>query len=309
MDNSNQIEVDAYLNYIQHIRRLSDHTIISYQHDLKRYSEFLAERDIHIYSVTAMDARRFLANLIHEGKIKNPTMNRILSTLRGFYRYALQKNRCSVNPFSRIEGSPRYRRLPNVLSQAEVKRILEFPIISFMELRNSVMFHLFYATGCRLSELLDANIEDLDLQQERMLVRGKGNKQRYVFIDPSTRILVQRYLNERTQFLEQFSTAEGKHTHALLLGKRGKRLSPSSVHSIFERYRLKLGLHSRLTPHMLRHSFATHLLDNDSGIRIVQQLLGHASISTTQIYTHVSHERIRTVYEQCHPHGRKKNGN
>ncbi|HLW21691.1 MAG TPA: tyrosine-type recombinase/integrase [Sphaerochaetaceae bacterium] len=309
MEATNSVQVESYLGYIQDIRRLSEFTVICYRHDLTQFLSFLQKRDLDIFEVTAMDARRFIAELLGNRNMKSPTVNRMLSTLRGFYRYAMRQGAISMNPFSRIEGSPRYRRLPSVLSRRQIVSILSVPVSTFTDLRNSVMFHLFYATGCRLSELLNANVEDLELDQERMLVRGKGNRQRYVFINVPTRALVVRYLEQRQQFLLEKGTSGEEDSHALLVGNRGRRLSASSVHSIFEKYRLKLGLQTRFTPHMLRHSFATHMLDNESGIRIVQQLLGHASISTTQIYTHVSQERLRAVYEKSHPHGRKKHGN
>ncbi len=305
---TNRAVVESYLLYLKEIRRLSELTVTSYRHDLKLYLDFLALRAIDIHEVTSHDARHYSARIIQEKKYSITSVNRMLSTLRGLYRFQIKQGNCTINPFARIEGNTRYRRLPQVLSRNDMVRILSIPVITFDDLRNSVMFHLFYSTGCRLSELLSADIEDLDIQQERLLVKGKGNRERYVFLNPSTIILLQRYLKQRSEFLLSLKDSEKSDSGAILIGKRGKRLSASSVHSIFGQYRLKLGLHARFTPHMIRHSFATHLLDNDSGIRIVQELLGHASISTTQIYTHISHGRLRSVYEKSHPHGRKNDG-
>lgn len=305
---SNASEVESYLRYLKDIRRLSDLTIISYGHDLQLFLRFLQERNLSVHELTPMDARHYSAHIISEKNYKTPSVNRMLSTLRGLYRHLIKQGRCRVNPFARIEGKTRYRRLPEVLTRQDIVKILSVPIGSFAELRNSTMFHLFYSTGCRLSELLSADIGDVDFAQERMLVKGKGNRQRYVFLNPGTITLLKRYLEQREKFLNESKSVSDVDRHAILVGMQGKRLSASSVHSIFERYRLMLALRSRFTPHMFRHSFATHLLDNDSGIRIVQELLGHASISTTQIYTHVSHERLRSVYEQSHPHGRKRDG-
>lgn len=308
LQESNNSEIEFYLLYLKEIRRLSELTIRSYRHDLVLYLDFLAQRAIPIGEATANDARHYSAKIIREKNYSVPSVNRMLSTLRSMYRYLLKQGLCTINPFGRIEGSTRYRRLPEILSRQDISRILSAPIQSFSDLRNSVMFHLFYSTGCRLSELLSANIEDLDIGQERMLVKGKGNRQRFVFLNPSTIILLQHYLEQREAFLLEKGFTVDLDSPAILVGMQGKRLSASSVHSIFEKYRLKLSLRSRFTPHMFRHSFATHMLDNDSGIRIVQELLGHASISTTQIYTHVSHERLRSVYEKSHPHGRNKDG-
>lgn len=297
---------EHYLSYLSEVRHLSPLTVASYGHDLTGYLAFLAERQIGVLEATTMDARRYTATLMREARYGATTINRKLSTLRGLYRYLQKQGTCTTNPFGRIEGNPRHRRLPDVLGRSEVVRILSVPVQDFRDLRDSVMFHLFYATGCRLAELLAANVGDLELKDERMLVRGKGNRQRYVFLNPATVALVGHYLPQRQAYQLEAGITEGPDTHALLIGKGGKRLSASSVHSIFEKYRKLLGLGTRFTPHMLRHSFATHMLDNDSGIRIVQELLGHASISTTQIYTHVTQQRLRSVYEHSHPHGRKE---
>lgn len=298
-----------YLAYLKEVRKVSPYTIVSYAHDLELFSQFIAQRGLTVKDVTPLDARRFSAYILRDKGYKPATVNRMLSTLRGFYTYAVRYEICISNPFLRIAGNPRYRRLPEVLSREDVQRILAFPFQDFLGLRDSVMMHLFYATGCRLAELLAANIGDLELNDERLLVHGKGNRQRYVFLNPSTKTLLEVYLPQRQEYQRGQGIAEGPDTVALLIGSQGKRLSASSVHSIFTRYRIQLGLRTRFTPHMLRHSFATHMLDNESGIRLVQELLGHASISTTQIYTHVTNARLRAVYERSHPHGRKeKNG-
>lgn len=298
--------VEQYLAYLLKVRHLSDRTVISYETDLIAYLSFLEERSIHLLEVTVLDARRYVATVMGDGRFSTASVNRKLSSLRGLYRYLQRTGQCVTNPFGRIEGTRRYRRLPQVIGREEIKSILSVPIHDFLSLRDSVLFHLFYSTGCRLSELVMADVEDLEIPDERLIVHGKGNRQRYVFLNPATVLLLERYLAEKPQFQLEKGILEGPDSHALLVGTRGKRLSASSVHSIFDKYRKLLGLGGRFTPHMIRHSFATHMLDNDSGIRIVQELLGHASISTTQIYTHVTRQRLQSVYEHSHPHGRKE---
>ncbi|NLA92269.1 MAG: tyrosine-type recombinase/integrase [Spirochaetales bacterium] len=293
--------INNYLEYLKGVRHLSSHTLTAYREDLSLFAQFLKERETAIDQVSYLDARRFAAFLIREKGFKPTSVNRKLSTLRGFYRYALNQKIVEFNPFARISGTPRYRRLPEVLSRQEVKQVLAYPYNDFLGLRDSLIMHLFYSTGCRMSELLGANLEHLELSDERLLVVGKGNKERYVFINPATKALLLEYLPQRDEWVVK----NGQKTRALLIGARGKRLSPSSLHSIFERYQHRLGLLKNFTPHTLRHSFATHMLDRDSGIRVVQELLGHASISTTQLYTHVSSARLKAVYEKTHPHGRK----
>ncbi len=294
--------INNYLEYLEGVRHLSGNTITAYREDLDIFTLFLKEREVAIDQVTYLDARRFAAYLLRERGFKPNTVNRKLSTLRGFYRYAVQQSVVEFNPFSRISGTPRYRRLPEVLSRQEVKQVLAHPYNDFLGLRDSLIMNLFYSTGCRRSELLNANLEDLELADERLKVVGKGDKERYVFINPATKALLSDYLPQR----EGWITNKGEKTGALLVGSRGKRLSPASLQCIFDRYRQELGLLKNFTPHTLRHSFATHMLDRDSGIRVVQELLGHASISTTQIYTHVSSARLKAVYEKTHPHGRKE---
>lgn len=299
----NQAHIESYLAYLKEVRHLSEHTLTAYRNDLKRLNDFLTERSLSLLDTTHADARRFTGRLLQK-KYAPATVNRTLAAIRGFYRYAYRTGLCSVNPFDRIEGTSRRRRLPEVLSRREVMEILSVPPTDFLSLRNSVMFHLFYATGCRLSELLAVDIGDVDVAEERILVLGKGSRQRFVFLNPSAKALLLRYLPLRRQWQTEHGVTEEPDSRALLIDTRGKRLSASSVHSIFDTYRIKLGLGKRFTPHVLRHSFATHMLNNGSDIRLVQELLGHASISTTQIYTHVSNERLRAVYEHSHPHGR-----
>lgn len=301
-EREDDVIVDTYLEYLAEVRHLSEHTVISYRKDLEDYLRFLGERKVLLRAVTQSDARRYVAYLMRDRHFNPVTVNRKLSCLRRFHHHVLVRGMCAVNPFERIEGTTRYRRLPEVIDRETIIRLLSVEITDFTSLRDSMMFHLFYSTGCRLSELLDADVGDLETSGERLLVRGKGNRQRYVFINPPTMRLLGRYLAQRRDELAGL----GKESRALLIGSRGNRLSASSVHSIFEKYHKLLGIAGRFTPHMMRHSFATHMLDNDSGIRIVQELLGHASISTTQIYTHVTQRRLRSVYEKSHPHGRKE---
>lgn len=297
---TNEQEIASYLSYITQVRHLSQHTQIAYRKDLERFADFCNERSLHVFLVTQEDARRYVGQLL---KLKRApaTINRNLSAIKSFYRHAYRTGACTAQPFDRITTSTRARRLPDVLSREEIVRLLSLPFTDFPSLRNMMMFHLFYSTGCRLSELLGINLGDIDRGQQRILIRGKGNRQRYVFINPPTMVLLEHYLVQR----DEWQLSQGKSDEqALLVNMHGERLSASSVHSIFTTYRIQAGIRKRFTPHVIRHSFATHLLDNDSNIRIVQELLGHASISTTQIYTHVSSERLRKVYRDSHPHGR-----
>ena len=297
----NREAVDQYLDYIASVRLLSSKTVRSYENDLRKLELFLNERSIPIYEITHEDARRFAASLM-TGAYKETSINRFLAAARGFYRHAYIMEKCTYDPFEQISSQKRGRRLPSVLTLEEVRSVINQIPTDFISLRDILMFNIFYCTGCRLSELLDIRTDTIEYDQKRILVHGKGDKDRYVFLTETVVTMIHRYLEQRSSFYG-YSIASSK---LLFINHFGKRLSPSSVHSIFRKYQLKLGINKRFTPHVFRHSFATHMLDNDSGIRVVQELLGHASISTTQIYSHVSNERLKRVYESCHPHGRKK---
>lgn len=298
--------VEKYLEYLKEIRNLSDHTLIAYKTDLKKFENYCLINNLNIIEVNKAESRRYVATLIRDEKLSNSSINRTLSTLRNFYLYLNKYNITNTNPFSKIESRSRTRRLPQVLSVKDVEKLLSFVPTDFKELRDLVMFNLFYSTGARMSELLGANVTNLELKDERLLVKGKGSYYRYLFLNPSTIELLNTYLEQKQNYQLGKAIKDKNELEAILIGINGKRLSPSSCHSIFEKYRKKLGIGLHFTPHMLRHSFATHLLDNDAGIRVVQKLLGHQSISTTQIYTHVSRQRLREVYESSHPHGRKE---
>ncbi|MHC1693238.1 MAG: tyrosine-type recombinase/integrase [Sphaerochaetaceae bacterium] len=301
----NRREIDDYLQYIKSVRLLSERTVTAYACDLAKLGTFLKERDMGVYEVVFEDARRFSAFLL--GHYHAPaSINRTLAAVRNFYLHAFRTGHCASNPFSRINGTPRGRRLPSVLSKEEVQLVIGQPYVDFPAFRDIMMFNLFYSTGCRLSELLAIGLQDIDRPEMRILVHGKGSRERYVFLTPKTARMLDGYLPQREAWQLAHGVKNPSDRQALMLNLHGKRLSASSVHSIFRKYQLKLGIQKRFTPHVFRHSFATHMLDNDSGIRIVQELLGHASISTTQIYSHVSNERLRRVYERSHPHGRKE---
>lgn len=288
------------MQYLQEVRGLSLATITAYGTDLHEYADFLQQDNVELTAVDRHLASRYVAQLMRGFSYVAPTINRKLSSLRGLYRYLVKRGKIEADPFATIQSTSRYRRLPRLVDKETILRVLSLPIVDFYSLRDVTIFHLFYSSGCRLAELLSINIKDVDLQSMRILVVGKGNKERYLFLTPATTTLLERYIAQRMLL--------NHTTDALFVGKQGKRLSASSLHSIFEKARVTLALEGQFTPHMLRHSFATHLLDNDAGIRLVQQLLGHSSIATTQIYTHVTQKRLRAVYEQSHPHGRKNDG-
>lgn len=299
---ANRALIDEFLTYLKSVQGYSDRTVVSYAHDLGRLDEFMSKRGIRVEDMAFEDARSFAAGLYDEG-LSPATINRILSANRSFFHNLCENGVTAVQPFKRVKGAKKRQRIPTVLTTDEVQMILNCPTDDYKSLMEVTMFNVFYSTGCRLSEVLGMKLSDMDLDARRVVVTGKGSKQRFVFLTPRTVELLREYLVQRDAVLERNGIVG---EDVLLVNQKGRRLPVSTVHSIFDRYGALLGLSKRFTPHVFRHSFATHLLDNDSDIRIVQVLLGHESIGTTQIYTHVSGKRLEEVYRSKHPHGRKE---
>ena len=298
----NRVYIDSFLSYLKDVRGYSEKTVISYGHDLGRLDSFLVSHDLAVEEMAFEDAREFTSEL-YEQELSHSTINRILSANRSFFHSLLEDGKVSSDPFKRVSGAKNTRKIPTVLASQEIERILSCPTDDYTSLMEVTMFHLFCSTGCRLSEIMGMKISDIDFGTRRVSVIGKGNKQRYVFLTKRALAMLESYLPEREKVLRNTGTEDNG---IVLINVKGKQLPLSTVHSIFDKYRLKLGLTKKFTPHVFRHSFATNLMDNDTDIRVVQVLLGHESIGTTQIYTHVTGKRLEEVYRNSHPHGRKE---
>ena len=296
----NRAYIDSFLQYLKDVQGYSEKTVISYAHDLKRLDDFLVSHDLSVTEMVYEDARAFVADL-YDQDLSPASINRILSGNRMFFRSLLENSVVKVDPFKRVSGAKNTRKIPTVLAREEIEKILSCPTDDYTSLMEVTMFNLFYSTGCRLSEVLGMKISDIDFDTRRVIVTGKGNKQRYVFLTKRAVDILREYLEQRQEVINRFKIVDDG---TVLINNKGKKLPLSTVHSIFDKYRLRLGLTKKFTPHVFRHSFATHLIDNDSDIRVVQVLLGHESIGTTQIYTHVTGKRLEEVYRNSHPHGR-----
>ena len=296
----NRVYIDEFLTYLKDVQGYSEKTVVSYAHDLRRLDDFLVSHDLSVTEMVYEDARAFTSDLYDE-ELSHATINRILSANRTFFHSLLENGYITIDPFKRVSSAKNTRKIPTVLTEEEIEMILSCPTDDYTSLMEVTMFNLFYSTGCRLSEILGMKIQDMDIRNRRISVIGKGNKQRYVFLTMRAVEMLDVYLPQRAEVLERTKT---KDDGTVLINIKGKQLPLSTVHSIFDKYSERLGLSKKFTPHVFRHSFATHLLDNDSDIRVVQVLLGHESIGTTQIYTHVTSKRLEEVYRKSHPHGR-----
>jgi integrase/recombinase XerD len=293
--------IHVFLSYVRVEKGLAHNTVLAYGRDLKRFSAFLAKREkTKIEQVNREDIVDFLSSLYKE-KLDSRSVARYLVSLRSFFKFAMIEELVKVDPTENLE-SPKIRQgLPTYLRVDEVDRVLAAPDTSTpVGLRDRAMLEVLYSSGLRVSELLNLRISDVDTRIGCVRCVGKGNKERLVPIGRKAITAVEQYLTDsRPQFVRPSSPPP--HHQVLFLTRRGRKLSRITIWKMMHEYGVKLGLRGRLTPHKLRHSFATHLLERGADLRSVQLMLGHADISTTQIYTHVVEERLKQVYKAHHP--------
>jgi integrase/recombinase XerD len=293
--------IHAFLNYMRVERGLAQNTILAYGRDLKRFAEFLRKRQkLRMEDVNREDVVDFLSSLYKE-KLDSRSVARYLVSLRGLYKFAMMEEMVSADPTENLE-SPKIRNsLPTYLRVDEIDKLLAAPNLATpIGLRDLAMLEVLYSTGLRVSELLNLRISDIDMRIGCVRCIGKGDKERLVPIGRKAIAAVEQWLAQgRPKFARPASPPP--HNQVLFLTSIGRRLSRVGIWKILHEYGMRLGLRGRLTPHKLRHSFATHLLEGGADLRSVQLMLGHADISTTQIYTHVVEERLKQIYKAHHP--------
>jgi integrase/recombinase XerD len=293
--------IHVFLTFLRVERGLSQNTILAYGRDLEKFRLFAAKRGSHrIEALKRDDIVDFLASLYRE-KLDSRSVARHLVSLRGLFKFALKEDVVPTDPTEHLE-SPKVRRgLPTYLRVDEVERLMQAPDPATpIGLRDRAMLEVLYSAGLRVSELANLRLADIDARMGCLRCIGKGDKERLVPIGRKAIAAVEHYLTDaRPKFL-RFGRP-GPHNQVLFLTRDGRRLSRISIWKILHDYGVKLGLRGRVTPHKLRHSFATHLLEGGADLRSVQLMLGHADISTTQIYTHVVEERLKQVYKAHHP--------
>jgi len=293
------VYLDQFLSYLTVERGLSANTLDAYGRDLARYLDYLEkEKTAHPDEVTSAQVLRFLARLKESG-LSSRSRARALVSLRMFHKFLLAEKIATVNPTALVEAPRSLQALPHTLSPAEVERLLTAPAgDDAYALRDRAMLELLYATGLRVSELVGLKLQDLQLDVGYLFAFGKGSKRRIVPMGEAAISELQRYLVTARPLLERQTASPH-----IFLNRGGKGLTRQGFWKIIKRRAREAGISKNITPHTLRHSFATHLLENGADLRAVQTMLGHADISTTQIYTHVTRERLRKIHEQYHPRG------
>jgi len=303
------VEAERYLDHLAVERGLSEHTLAAYRRDLRRYAAFLARRDIHEPgAVEEATIRSFVASLSasthgpDDAPYRATSVARTLSAVRSFHRFLLREGVTDRDPAVGVPQPRLPRSLPRPLPVEDVLRLLEAPDEgSPTGLRDRAILELLYGSGLRISELTGLDVDDLDLEEGSVRVLGKGGKEREVPLGSFGRDSIGAYLTRGRPALSSAATRG-----AVFLNARGGRLSRQSCARLLGRYVRLAGIERRVTLHTLRHSFATHLLEGGADVRVVQELLGHASVATTQIYTLVTARHLREVYEESHPRARRR---
>jgi integrase/recombinase XerC len=297
-------EIDEFRHYLQVTRGCAAHTLKAYSEDLLQLADFLQAEPQALTAwndVTHRHLRRYLLHLSDRGYARR-TMSRKLSAARSFFRYLFRAEHIVQDPSAGVFSPRKERLLPHALRAEEVDAILNAPDRSQpLGLRDAALLEVLYSTGMRVSELVALTAAQMERCKGPLRVIGKGNKERTVFLGRAALEAVGEYLTRGRASLLEARRKEGVATPALFLNKNGTALSDRSVRTILGRYVREVALARQVTPHSLRHSFATHLLENGADLRAVQELLGHASLSTTQIYTQVTREQLRRVYAGAHP--------
>ena len=288
-----------YLDYLRTIKHYSSATLASYQRDLQGFINYLNQQDIaDITHANIHDIRAYIASCHRKG-LAESSMQRLLSSLRGFYKYLIKNDRIGSNPAADVRAPKGVKKLPKVLDVDQVDRLLSGTQASPLEMRDHAMMELMYSSGLRLSELVNLNLYDVDLRAGQVKILGKGNKTRYLPIGQQAREALNAWLELRASIVVEGETA-------VFVNHRGSRLSQRAVQKRMREQAQKTALGVHVHPHMLRHSFASHLLESSGDLRSVQELLGHANISTTQVYTQLDFQHLAKVYDQAHPRARKK---
>ena len=287
----------AYLDELKHQRRLSDHTVVNYRRDIDQLLALSGERSLD--ALASQDIRRFIAHL-HGRGLSGRSIARTLSAWRGFYRWLARHRGITANPCQTLRAPKSRKSLPAALSPDQAQRLLDAEPADLLELRDKAMFELFYSSGLRLAELAAIDVDGgLDLAQQQVQVTGKRRKTRTVPVGAAARTALAAWLARRAELA-------APQEPGLFVSRRGGRLSRRMIQARLERWAKKQGLGARVHPHVLRHSFASHVLQSSGDLRAVQEMLGHASISTTQVYTHLDFQHLAKVYDAAHPRAKKK---
>ncbi|MDX9799958.1 MAG: tyrosine-type recombinase/integrase [Spirochaetia bacterium] len=303
--------IKRFLGYLENLKNLSPATLKAYEKDLLQFEEYMKEEGLDIANPDKNTGRSYIAFLRDCG-LKPVSINRKIISARGFYDYAVQNNLSPVNPFERVRSMKKETILPEYLQYSEVNQMHvsaeNMKSDDFTKKRNIALLDFLYSTGCRVSEASALDTEKIDLAMSSARVKGKGNKERIVYLGGKSVESMKDYF-ATIDYFEDFKKLRLKKKLPVFLNKAGSRITERGIFYIIDKIAGNGYMQKKVSPHIYRHSFATHLVTEGADIRFVQEMLGHESLSTTQVYTHVGIGRLKNVYRDAHPHGKRDNQN
>lgn len=289
-------KIDDFVNYLLLEKKYSNNTINSYRNDLiEVFNYFKNKRSLK--QLDNNDIKEYIRNLSKQKSAR--TVSRSISTLKSFYKFLLIEKYININPMSNITAPKISKALPKVLSEEEVEKLLDIELTDHYSYRNKAMLELMYSSGLRVSELITLNVSDIDLDNDLVRIFGKGSKERIIPIGSYAAKYLKEYL-----LYHRNSLLKNKTSNYLFLSSRGDKMTRQAFFKILQKLAIKQNIKTNFSPHTLRHSFATHLLKHGADLRSIQELLGHSDISSTQIYTHITNEKLKENFRQSHPHGK-----
>ena len=295
---------EKYIDYLRYEKRYSAHTILAYQSDLDGFSAYL-HKQYNLDNLLQADhtlIRSWLISLI-DRNISSRSVNRKLSTLKSFYRFCLKHDLIKTNPMGKVVAPRMSKHLPVFLTHDNLHVLLHQVDFGsgYEGVRDKMIITLLYATGIRRAELIQINTFNIDLETGTLKVTGKRNKQRIVPLGPEVIASLREYLIIRNGFLNEKNKTEQNNTHSLFVTSKGLPAYPRMIHTIVHKYLSLIASNSKLSPHVLRHTFATHMLDDGADLNAIKEILGHSSLAATQVYTHNTIEKLKIIYKQAHP--------
>ena len=287
-------DIDEFLEYLLIDKHYSQNTIDSYKNDLVKFFDFINKS---LLNINKDDVKKYLKKL-SEDNLDERSIARNISTLKSFYKFLMIEKKIQENPIESISQPKLGKKLPNTLSEEEVDKLLDIDLVDNYAYRNKAMLELLYATGLRVSELVNLKVYDINLEEAIVKTMGKGSKERIIPLGDYALSALRVYIEEYRS-----SLFKKEINDYLFLNNHGKKMTRQGFFKIIKKIAYEKGINKKISPHTLRHSFATHMLKHGADLRIIQELLGHSDVSTTQIYTHVSNEELENTFKKYHPHG------
>lgn len=292
-------DILSFQKYINYEKNYSDKTIKTYVEFISKFKDFLINNNINSFNEVDYKTIRIFLQQLYEENYSNNSISLIISSLRSLFKFLLKEKKIKTNPMLLISNPKLEKRLPNFLYYKDLEELFKVPDDSILGKRDRLILELFYSTGIRLNEMCNIKIKDIDFNDKKIIILGKGNKERYVLYGKVCANYLDDYLNNSRNKINKYNS------EYLILNSNGYKLTNMGIEYIIKQIVKKSPLKMHISPHTLRHTFATHMLDDGADLKSVQELLGHSSLKTTSIYMHVSNERLRTVYLQSHPRAKK----